>query len=69
MVNSNYRNVAFATLFVGVALLLLGLFMGGFKSVTWSGFIGAGIALTFHGGLVAIGSILTLPRKQPTSAK
>ena len=65
MVNPNYRNVAFITLFVGVTPLLMGLLMGGFNSVTWSGLIGAGIALIFHGGLTVIGSFLiTSSRKQ-----
>jgi fatty-acid desaturase len=51
-----YRNVTTATLFLGVVLMLIGFAMGGVNSVTWAGFIGAGIALTIHGGLATIGS-------------
>ena len=53
-----YRNVSTATLLLGVVLMLIGFVMGGFNSVTWAGFIGAGIALTIHGGLATIGSFI-----------
>ena len=53
-----YRNVSTATLLLGVVLMLIGFVMGGFNSVTWAGFIGAGIALTIHGGLATIGSFV-----------
>jgi Na+(H+)/acetate symporter ActP len=54
----NYRNVSTATLLLGIVLMLIGFVMGGFNSVTWAGFIGAGIALTIHGGLAIIGSFV-----------
>ncbi len=54
----NYRNLAAATLLLGVVLMVMGFVMGGFNSVTWAGFIGAGIALTIHGGLATIGSFV-----------
>ena len=58
MLNATYRNVAVATLLLGAVLMVLGFMMGGFNSVTWAGFIGAGIALTIHGGLTTLGSFL-----------
>ncbi len=53
-----YRNAAVATLLLGAVLTVLGIVMGGFNSVTWAGFIGAGIALTIHGGLATLGSFV-----------
>ncbi|MEZ6043829.1 MAG: hypothetical protein R3C20_25310 [Planctomycetaceae bacterium] len=54
----NYRNVSAATLLLGIVLMLIGFVMGGFTSVNWAGFIGAGIALTIHGSLATIGSFV-----------
>ena len=45
--------------------MVMGFMMGGFNSVTWAGFIGAGIALTIHGGLATIvSSLMSSPGKQ-----
>ena len=61
----SYRSVSVATLLVGVVLMVMGFMMGGFNSVTWAGFIGAGIALTIHGGLATIvSSLMSSPGKQ-----
>lgn len=64
-----YRNVSTATLLLGVLLMLIGLTMGGFNSVTWAGFIGAGIALTIHGGIATIGSFVLRSSDRQTETK
>lgn len=60
-----YRNVAVGTLLLGAVLMVLGFTMGGFNSVTWAGFIGAGIALTIHGGLATLGSLVKSSSGKP----
>lgn len=54
----NYQNLSVATLLLGLVLMLIGFAMGGFTSVTWAGVVGAGIALTIHGGLATVGSFV-----------
>ena len=57
-----YRNLAVATLLIGIVLAVVGFAMGGSTSVTWAGCIGAGIALMLHGCIASIGSFLTSSR-------
>ncbi len=58
-----YRNIAITTCLIGVVLAVVGFAMGGSTSVTWAGFIGAGIALIIHGFIATIGSFLTALRR------
>ncbi|WP_145367251.1 hypothetical protein [Maioricimonas rarisocia] len=53
-----YRNLAIATLLIGIVLAVIGFSMGGSTSVMWAGFLGAGIALILHGLIAVIGSLL-----------
>ena len=48
-----YRNASIAACLLGIVFSIVGIAMGGFASVAWAGFIGAGIALVVH-GLIAI---------------